>query len=112
VASAKLYWPFGVSRIAFHRAGETFTRLRFRAKSKIVNTSSQPVSKNISIESKKKPAAKAVVTTLQSNDPNAVNSIESPKYVSPQISETDVKSKQLNLILSPYSFTVVRVKMQ
>jgi hypothetical protein len=40
VASAKLYWPFGVSRIAFHRAGETFTRLRFRAKSKIVNTSS------------------------------------------------------------------------
>jgi alpha-N-arabinofuranosidase len=79
---------------------------------KIVNTSSQPVSKDISIDSKKKPAAKAMVTTLQSNDPNAVNSIESPKYVSPQTSETDIKGKQLNLILSPYSFTVVRVKMQ
>ena len=78
---------------------------------KIVNTSSQAVSKQITVDSKNKLASKASITTLQSNDPDAVNSIESPKSVSPQASETDVKGKQLNLTLSPYSFTVVRVKM-
>jgi alpha-L-arabinofuranosidase len=78
---------------------------------KIVNTSSQPVSKQINIDSKKKLAAKATVATLQSNDLNAVNSIASPKNVSPQASETDVKNKQLNITLNPYSFNVVRVKM-
>ncbi|HEX5151408.1 MAG TPA: alpha-L-arabinofuranosidase C-terminal domain-containing protein [Parafilimonas sp.] len=79
---------------------------------KIVNTSSKSVAKQISIDSKKKPAAKASVTTLQSNDLDAINSIGSPKYVSPQTSETDIKSKQVSLTLSPYSFTVVRIKMQ
>jgi len=78
---------------------------------KIVNTSSKSVSKQILVDSKKKLNAKASVATLQSNDLDAVNSIASPKNVSPQTNETDVKGKQLNLTLSPYSFTVVRVKM-
>jgi alpha-L-arabinofuranosidase len=78
---------------------------------KIVNTSSQPVSKQINIDSKKKPDAKATITMLQSNDLDAVNSIESPQNISPQTNEIDVKGKQLSLTLSPYSFTIVRVKM-
>ncbi|MFT4155620.1 alpha-L-arabinofuranosidase C-terminal domain-containing protein [Parafilimonas sp.] len=79
---------------------------------KIVNASAGTVSKQISIDSKKKLSAKAMVITLQNNDPDAVNSIESPQNVSPQTSEADVKGRRLNIILSPYSFTVIRIKMQ
>ncbi len=78
---------------------------------KIVNTSSQSVSKQININSKKKFTQTASISTLQSNNLDAVNSIEAPKNVSPQTTEADVKNKQLNLSLSPYSFTIVRVKM-
>ncbi len=78
---------------------------------KIVNTSSQPVSKQINIDSKKKADAKATITMLQSSNLDAVNSIESPQNISPQTNEIDVKGKQLSLTLSPYSFTIVRVKM-
>lgn len=79
---------------------------------KIVNTSSQSISKQINIDTKKKLASKATVTTLQSNDLNMVNSIESPKNISPQVSEVEVKGRQLNLSLSPYSFTVIHIKLQ
>jgi len=79
---------------------------------KIVNTSSQPVSKQITIDSKKKLNAQASVITLQSNNLDAENSIASPKNISPATNEMKVTNKQLNLTLSPYSFTVVRVKMQ
>ncbi|SFQ18932.1 alpha-L-arabinofuranosidase C-terminal domain-containing protein [Parafilimonas terrae] len=79
---------------------------------KIVNTSSRSISKQISIDTKRKLAAKATVTTLQSNDLNTVNSIESPKDISPLVSEAEIKSRQLNLVLHPYSFTVIHIKMQ
>lgn len=79
---------------------------------KIVNTSSQSISKQINIDTKKKLASKASITTLQSNDLDMVNSIESPKNISPQVSEAEVKGRQLNLLLSPYSFTVIRIQMQ
>ena len=79
---------------------------------KIVNTSSRSISKQISIDTKRKLAAKATVTTLQSNDLNTVNSIESPKNISPLVSEAEIKSRQLNLVLGPYSFTVIHIKMQ
>ncbi len=78
---------------------------------KIVNTSSQSISKQINIDSKKKADVKATITMLQSNDLDAVNSIESPQNISPQTNEIDVKGKQLSLTLSPYSFTIVHVKM-
>lgn len=79
---------------------------------KIVNTSSKTVSKQIGVDSKKKLATKATVITLQSNDLAGENSIASPKNISPQTSEINVKNKQLNITLSPYSFTVVRLKLQ
>jgi alpha-L-arabinofuranosidase len=78
---------------------------------KIVNTSSQSISKQINIDSKKKPDIKATITILQSNDVNAVNSIEASQNIRPQTSEMNIKANQLNLIISPYSFTIVRVKM-
>jgi alpha-N-arabinofuranosidase len=78
---------------------------------KIVNTSSQPISKQINIDSKKKTDTKATITTLRSNDLDAVNSIESPKNISPKTNEINVKGKQVSLTLNPYSLTIVRVKM-
>lgn len=77
---------------------------------KLVNTSSAPVSKQININSKKKLNTKAEVITLQNSDLDAVNSLESPKNISPQTSEMNVANKQLNVTLNPYSFTVVRLK--
>jgi alpha-N-arabinofuranosidase len=78
---------------------------------KIVNTSSQSVSKQINIDSKNKLNAKAQIIRLQSNNLDAVNSIESPQNISPQTSEIEINNKQLNITLSPYSFTVVHIKM-
>jgi len=78
---------------------------------KIVNTSSRSVLKQISIDSKKKLDAKATATILKSNNLDAENSIAAPKNISPQTSEMNVTNKQLNITLSPYSFTVVRIKM-
>lgn len=79
---------------------------------KIVNTSFRSISKQINIDTKKKLASKATVTMLQSNDLTMVNSIESPKNISPQVSEAEVTGRQLNLALRPYSFTVIHIKMQ
>jgi alpha-L-arabinofuranosidase len=78
---------------------------------KIVNTSSSSVSKQITIDSKKRLDSKAGITVLQSSDLNAVNSIEAPKNISPQTNEVNITNKQLNITLSPSSFTIVRVKM-
>jgi alpha-L-arabinofuranosidase len=78
---------------------------------KIVNTSAQQISKQINVDCKKKLDAKATITTLQSSDLDAVNSIESSQTISPQTNEIDIRNKQFNITLSPYSFTVVRVKM-
>jgi len=78
---------------------------------KIVNTSSRSVLKQINIDSKKKLDTKASATILKSNNLDAENSIAAPKNISPQTSEMNVTNKQLNITLSPYSFTVVRIKM-
>lgn len=78
---------------------------------KLVNTSAKSVSKQININSKKKLNAKAEITTLQSNDLNAVNSLDAPKNISPQTGEMNVTNKQLNITLNPFSFTIVRIKM-
>ncbi|MBS1744766.1 MAG: carbohydrate binding domain-containing protein [Bacteroidetes bacterium] len=78
---------------------------------KIVNTSSKSVQKQINIDTKKKPVDKALVTTLQSNDLDAENSIAAPKHISPNTDEILVKNKQLNITLSPYSFTIIHIKL-
>ena len=78
---------------------------------KLVNTSAASISKQINIDTKSKLNTKTELNILQSSDLNAANSIQSPKNISPQTSEMNITNKQLNITLSPYSFTVVRVKM-
>jgi alpha-L-arabinofuranosidase len=78
---------------------------------KLVNTSSKSISKEININGKKKLNTKAEIITLQNNNLNEVNSLDSPKNISPQTTEINVANKQLNITLNPYSFTIVRIKM-
>lgn len=79
---------------------------------KIVNTSPGTIVKQISIDSKKKPAATASVTTLQSSDLSAENSLASPMHISPITTEVPVSGKQVSISLSPYSLNVVHIKLR
>lgn len=78
---------------------------------KMVNTSDASVKHAVNVTGVKKFDKKAKVTVLQSNDMNAVNSLDQPKALSPADSEMDVSGKKLNITAAPHSFTVVRVKM-
>jgi alpha-N-arabinofuranosidase len=78
---------------------------------KMVNTTGESATHAVNVTGVKKFDKKAKVTVLQSNDLDAVNSIDQPKVVSPADSEMEVKGKKLNITLAPYSLTVVRVKM-
>ncbi|MDO3627177.1 alpha-L-arabinofuranosidase C-terminal domain-containing protein [Mucilaginibacter sp. BT774] len=50
-------------------------------------------------------------TVLQSDDLNGVNSLDKPLAISPQKSEVAVDGGHIKLSLKPYSFNVIRVKI-
>ena len=52
-----------------------------------------------------------MLTTLQSDDMNAVNSFEKPMSISPMSKEVDIKDRVLSLPLSASSFSVIRLKL-
>ncbi|MFT3934592.1 MAG: alpha-L-arabinofuranosidase C-terminal domain-containing protein [Chitinophagaceae bacterium] len=79
---------------------------------KLVNASNKPQSSILSLEGAKKLASQASVATLQSDDLFSVNNFEQPQKIAPKETSLPVKGKKLNLTAAPYSFTVVRVKMQ
>jgi alpha-L-arabinofuranosidase len=78
---------------------------------KLANTSAQAQSPAIALEGIKKTGAKATLTVMKNDQPDAINSFDDPAAVSPAVQEIAVKGKQLNLTLAPSSFTVVRVKI-
>jgi alpha-L-arabinofuranosidase len=51
-------------------------------------------------------------TTLQHNDLNATNTLDTPSTVAPIEQRIEIKGKKIVLDLKPYSFSVVRVKME
>ena len=65
----------------------------------------------VKLEGMKKPDAKARLTVLKSNNLEAVNSLEAPSVIAPVETTIDVKGKVIGLILAPYSFSLVRVKL-
>jgi alpha-L-arabinofuranosidase len=79
---------------------------------KVVNASNKPGVNTINLQGAKKLAKQANVQTMQSDDLYAVNSFAEPTKVSPKSSVVDVKGKQIELVTAPYSFTVIRVKLQ
>jgi len=77
---------------------------------KLVNSSSKNQSVNIALEGAKKLAGKGKLIVLKSDDLSKVNSLDQPTLVSPVEQELIIKGKKLNQVLSPNSFTVIRIK--
>ena len=78
---------------------------------KIVNVSAKIVSAAIQLEGKRKLAAKGQMILLKNDNPETVNSFEKPFAVSPVEQPIDIKGKTFSLMLAPYSFSSVKVKM-
>jgi alpha-L-arabinofuranosidase len=78
---------------------------------KVVNGSNTAQSKNITLQGVKKLPAKGLLTVLQVNDLNDVNSIAQPKNVVPVESVFSCKGKQMLFVAPPYSFSVIRIKI-
>ena len=77
---------------------------------KVVNASGKEQTNNITLEGVKKIAAKGLLTTLQSDDLNSVNSFSQPQNVAPKESSVAIKGNKINLTSLPYSFSVIRLK--
>ena len=78
---------------------------------KVVNASGKEKTNNITLEGVKKMVSQGLLTTLQSNDLNSVNSFNQPMNVAPKESSVAIKGNKINLISLPYSFSVIRIKM-
>src|SRR5205085_8779459 len=78
---------------------------------KVVNASGIQQATNIVFEGAKKFSSPALLTTLQGNDLNSVNSFSDPQNVAPKESSVEVKGNKITLTSLPYSFSVIRIKM-
>ncbi len=77
---------------------------------KVANTSQRK--QNIVVDIKgAKPASEASVWTMTSNDPDAVNSFDSPKKLSPVESKVKLKKKKLEAEVPAQGFVVYKVKI-
>jgi alpha-L-arabinofuranosidase len=79
---------------------------------KIVNAAVKQQSYTISLEGIKRVAAMGKMIVLKSDNLYSVNSFEHPQNIAPQESEIDIKGKKIQLNLSPYSFSVLRIKLK
>jgi len=77
---------------------------------KVVNASDKAQTNTLQLDGVKKPAAKGKLFTMQS-DLTAVNSFDSPTNVAPVESTIAIKNKKIILNTAPYSFSVLRVKL-
>ena len=77
---------------------------------KIVNAADRLQPMVIDLVGGKKIAAKGLLTVLQSNDLNSVNSFDAPGNISPKESALIIKGKKINILAAPYSLNVIRVK--
>ncbi len=78
---------------------------------KVVNTSGTQKNVDFKVDGVTKLNSKGVLTVLQSDNLDQMNTIENPRAISPAQSQISVKNKNINLTLKPYSVNVVRVKM-
>ncbi len=78
---------------------------------KMVNASGKEQTNTIMLEGVKNIPSRGLVTTLQSDDLNSMNSFSQPQNVAPKESAIGVKGNKINLTSLPYSFSVIRIKM-
>ncbi len=62
------------------------------------------------LEGVKKLTNKGLLTVLQSEDLNSMNTFDQPQNVAPKESSIEVEGKKILLNSAPYSFSVIRVK--
>lgn len=79
---------------------------------KVVNVSDKPQTNTLQLDGVKKLAAKGKLVVIRSSDLAAVNSFDSPTNVTPVESTIVIKGKKIDLNTSPYSFSVLRVKLE
>jgi alpha-L-arabinofuranosidase len=75
---------------------------------KIVNSGTTERSLSFVLEGYKKLAAQATVTVLTGSE-NQINTVDNPFNVMPVSTTQAVKGKKLDLVLKPFSFTVIKV---
>ena len=76
---------------------------------KVVNSGSGEKSVSIALKGAKKTNKEAKWILLNSQDLNAVNSIENPRGVAPIEKSIAVKGKNIELALPPYSLSIIKV---
>jgi alpha-L-arabinofuranosidase len=77
---------------------------------KLVNVSNKTQTKDIQVAGVKKLNENAVLTVLKADEAD-VNSFSQPEKVAPGEQKIKLKGKKISLSLTPYSFTIIRVKM-
>lgn len=76
---------------------------------KIANNSDQPQNIDFNLEGKLKLKIKGTSEELANANLNQINSFDKPLAVSPQSKAVNLKGKNLNLTLKPYSFNVIKL---
>ena len=79
---------------------------------KIVNTSDKIQNNSIDLKTSKKILPKARLTVLKNESLDGMNTIENPAAIKPVSREITLKGKKVELSVAPYSFSVIRIKMQ
>ena len=75
---------------------------------KIVNSSAAEKTTSYIIEGYKKLAAQATVTVL-TGGADEINTVDNPFNVMPVVTNIAVKGKKVDVVLKPFSFTVIKV---
>ncbi len=78
---------------------------------KLVNASARVQNRDIQVDGVKKLNEEAILTILKGGELDDMNSFGQPDKVIPGEQKLKLKGKKISLSLTPYSFTIVRVKM-
>jgi alpha-N-arabinofuranosidase len=75
---------------------------------KIVNSSAAEKTTSYLLEGYKKLAAQATVTVL-TGGAEEINTVDNPFNIVPAVSTTSVKGNKVDVVLKPFSFTVIKI---
>jgi alpha-N-arabinofuranosidase len=79
---------------------------------KLINASAVEQTRAIQLDGQQKTASQGQLTVLKSDDLFGVNSFGSPQHIAPAQSAIAIKGRKINIAAAPYSFSVLRVKME
>jgi alpha-L-arabinofuranosidase len=79
---------------------------------KIVNTTDKIQNNSIDLMTSKKIMPKARLTVLKNITLDGLNTIENPEAIKPVDQDITLKGKKVELSVAPYSFSVIRIKIQ